>query len=109
MDAFERDIYNYLKTWGKEFVGMREICRRAGSKKLFHEDPEWAKPVLITMKERGIVENDAMGRYRIKPVKKKKGGGRWIAPDIEKILKESGLKVENNASDLGADEYYEQL
>ena len=109
MDADERDIFNYLKTWGKEYVGVKEICRRASNKKRFNEEPEWAKPVLITMKERGIVESDLMGRYRIKPVKKKKGGGRWISPDIEKILNESGVEVENNASNLGADEYYEQL
>ena len=51
-----------------------------------------------------------MGRYRVKPARKKKGGGRWIAPDIEKILTDSGLQVEsNNASDIGPDEYYEQL
>jgi hypothetical protein len=109
MDSDEREIYHYLKTWGAEYVGTREICRRAGSKKRFHEDPDWAKPVLISMKERGIVESDALGRYRIKPVKKKKGGGRWIAPDIEKILKESGVEVDSKGSDLGNDEYYEQL
>ena len=109
MDSDEREIYHYLKTWGKEFVGTREICRRAGSKTRFHDEPDWAKPILISMKERGIVESDALGRYRIKPVKKKHGGGRWIAPDIEKILKESGVKVESKDFDLGADEYYEQL
>ena len=110
MDADEREIFNYLKTWGKEYVGTTEICRRAGNKKRFHEDPEWAIPILISMKERSILESDAMGRYRVKPARKKKGGGRWIAPDIEKILAESGLKVEsNNSSDIGPDEYYEQL
>ena len=110
MDADEREIFNYLKTWGKEYVGTTEICRRAGNKKRFHEDPEWAIPILISMKERSILESDAMGRYRVKPAHKKKGGGRWIAPDIEKILTESGLKVEsNNSSDIGPDEAYEQL
>ena len=109
MDADERDIFNYLKTWGKDFVGTREICRRASSKKRFSEEPEWAKPVLIIMKERGILEGDMLGRYRIKPVKKKKSEGRWVSPEIEKILKESGVEVDSKSSDIGADEYYEQL
>ncbi len=109
MDADEREIFNYLKTWGKDYVGLREICRRAGSKKRFHEDPEWGKPVLIIMKERGIIEVDAMGRYRVKPVKKKAGAGRWISPDIEKILKEKGLQVESKSAEVGSDEYYDQL
>ncbi|MEI8289629.1 MAG: hypothetical protein WCH99_09150 [Verrucomicrobiota bacterium] len=94
MDADERDIFNYLKTWGKEYVGTAEICRRAGTKKHFHEDPEWAIPILITMKERGLLERDAMGRYRVKPARKKKGDQQ-----VES----------NNSSDIAPDEYYEQL
>ena len=109
MDANETEIFNYLKTWGAEFVGAMEICRRATTKLRFHKDPNWAKPVLISMKDRGILESDNQGRYRIKPIKKKKGEGQWIAPDIEKILKEGGLEVENNAADLAPDEYYDQL
>lgn len=91
MDADERDIFNYLKTWGKDYVGVREICRRAGSKKRYHEDPEWAIPVLGIMTERGVLERDSMGRFRIKPKAKTKHGGRWISPEIEEILKEKGI------------------
>ena len=109
MDADERDIFNYLKTWGAEFVGVREICRRAGSKKRYHEDPEWAKPVLQLMAERSILERDILGRYRVKPKPKHGRGGRWIAPDIEKLLKENGVEVESNSTEINDDEHYEQL
>lgn len=109
MDSDEREIFHYLKTWGAEFVGAKEISRRAGTRKRYHEDPDWAKPVLMAMAERGILEGDALGRYRIKPKRKKGGGGQWISPDIEKILKENGVQVESNGTDLGADDYYEQL
>ncbi len=96
MDSDERDIFQYLKTWGKEFVGVKEICRRAGSKKRYHDDPNWAIPMLVIMTERGELERDAAGRYRVKPKPKTKAGGRWISPEIEEILKKKGVAVESN-------------
>ncbi|MGA9779630.1 MAG: hypothetical protein ACLPRE_06745 [Limisphaerales bacterium] len=112
MDADEREIYQFLKSWGGEYVGAREICRRAGNKNRFREDPEWGKPVLLRMEERGILESNATGHFRIKPVRKGKDkDDRSVSPDIAKILKESGLEVEStdNESGVGPDEYYDQL
>jgi len=110
MDADERDIFQYLKTWGKEYVGTREICRRASSKKRYHDDPEWAIPVLGIMTERGVLERDAAGRYRVKPKPKAKTGGRWVSPEIEEILKKKGVAIEsNNTGEIGSDEDYEKL
>jgi hypothetical protein len=110
MDMDERDIFQFLKTWGADFTNVREIARRASSKKRFYEDPDWAKPTLLRMVERGILESDMQGRYRIKPVPKKKRGRQWVAPDIATILQESGVAVEDaGAGDIAADEYYEQL
>jgi len=112
MDADEREIYHFLKSWGNDFIAAREICRRAGGRRRFNEDPEWAKPVLLRMEERGILESNSTGHYRIKPVRKKKDKDkRWVSPDIAKILKESGVEVENanEESGVGPDEYYDQL
>ena len=108
MDTDEREIYHFLKTWGSEFVGAMEIARRASNKKKFYEDPDWTKPILMRMQERGILEHDAAGRYRIKPVSRKDKNKRWVAPDIAKILHESGVEVEAGG-DIAPDEYYEEL
>jgi hypothetical protein len=111
MDNDEREIFLFLKTYGADFVAAREICRRAGGKKRYHEDHEWAKPIVIRMTERGILESNSEGQYRVKPTAKKKGG-RWISPDIAKILKESGVEPENQGTgqaEIASDEYYEQL
>ena len=111
MDADERDIFQYLKTWGENFSSAMEICRRAGSKKKFHEDPNWAKPVLVRMAERGILESDLAGRYRVKPVGHKKHK-QWVAPDIAELLEEGGAAPEGVAGGSGEiadDEYYESL
>jgi hypothetical protein len=108
MDGDEREIFYFLKSRGEEFVNAVEIARRASGKKRFHEDPEWAKPFLVRMTERGILEGDALGRYRVKPVGGKGKHKRWVSPDIAKILQESGVEVEGT-KELGSDDYYEQL
>ena len=110
MDVDEREIYLFLKTYGADYVALREICRRAGGKKRYHEDHEWARPILQRMVERYILETNSEGQYRVKPAPKKKKGNRWVSPDIAKILQESGVEVEGAGdADLGSDEYYEQL
>lgn len=108
MDSAEHEIFHYLKTWGAEYVSAKEVSRRAGSKKRFHEDANWAKPILMTMVERGILEGDSLGRFRIKP-ERKKGGGRWVSPEIEKLLKEKGVVIETNSTELADDDHYDQL
>jgi len=108
MDSEEREIFHFLKTWGEQFVGVKEIARRASNKKKFYDDPEWAKPVLVRMQERGVLESNALGQFRIKPVGKKSRDKRWVAPDIAKILQENGVQVEG-ATEAASDEYYEGL
>jgi hypothetical protein len=111
MDADEREIFHFLKAWGGDFTSSAEIARRATIKKRFYEDPNWAKPVLMRMEERGILQSDAMGRYRIKPLPRKDKNKRWVAPDIAKILHESGVQVEGSdeGGAVASDDYYDQL
>src|SRR5450631_205917 len=95
MDSEEQEIFYFLKTWGEQFVSAKEIARRAGGKQKFYKNPEWAKPLLMRMAERGVLESDTSGRYRIKPVPKKKQNKRWVSPEIAKILEQSGVQVES--------------
>jgi hypothetical protein len=107
----EREIFQFLKTWGVTFVGANEVCRRAGSKKKFHEDPHWAKPLLMNMVDRGILESDVSGRFRVKALPRKDKSKRWVAPEIAKILEGKGIQVEGSEEGGAAapDEYYDQL
>ena len=108
MDADEREIFRFLKSWGSQFIAAREICRRAGGKKRFQEEPNWAMPTLLRMAGRGILESDATGHFRIKPISRKDKDKLWVVPDIAKIPEESGVKVEDT-DDVAPDEYYDQL
>jgi hypothetical protein len=111
MDAEEREIYYYLKGWKGQYISAREICRRAGGKKRFFREPEWAKPVLTRMVERGILDMDAAGHYRLKPVDDKRGRRKsWVSPQIARILRESGKDFsEIVMTEDELDEYYDSL
>ena len=116
MTSDERDIFHFLKTWGSVFTGANEVCRRAAGKKKFHDDPHWAKPVLVSMADRGILEKDLSGRFRVKPVPRKKHGAKWVAPEIAKLLEEGGVKTgaegtpaEGGEGEIAEDEYYDGL
>ena len=94
MDADERDICLYLKGWPGQFVSVGEITRRAGGKRRGHEDPNWAIPILSRLVEKGFVESDSTGHYRLKPRLKKEKKKRWVSPHIQKILEKSGKGFE---------------
>jgi hypothetical protein len=108
MDADEREIFRFLKSWGREFIAAREICRRAGGRRRAQEEPDWAMPTLLRMAGRGILESDATGHFRIKPVSRKDRNKLLVEPDIAKIPEDSGVKAED-ADDIAPDEYYDQL
>ena len=111
MTGDEREIYIYLKAFRKEFLSAREICRRAGGKRRFQQDEDWAKPVLNRMVDRGILETDSAGHFRIMPyeadaMKKKK----WVSPEIQRILRQSGKDFSQVViSEEEMDEYYDSL
>ena len=96
MDSDEREIHDYLKAWPKQFISAKEICRRAGGKRKYQEDSRWAYPVLSRMLEKGLIETDSLGHYRAKDDEKREKTNRkkWVSPQIEKILKQSGKRFE---------------
>lgn len=90
MDAEEREICFYLKGWRGQFVAMAEIARRAGGKRRFQREPDWAVGPLGRLVEKGIVESDTTGHYRLRPPAPKDKNRKWVSPDVRKILERSG-------------------
>src|SRR5262245_32394529 len=109
MDADEREICIYLKSWAGVFVSAREIARRAGGRRRFGADPNWAVPVLARLVEKGVIEEDAGGHYRLIPRKKDEKEQKWVSPQIKKILEQSGktFDVGNLEDDDEFDEFKE--
>ena len=94
MDADERDICLYMKGFPGQFVSFAEISRRAGGKRRYRNEPEWATPVLYRMIEKGIIESDSTGHYRLKVRPKREKPSRWVSPQIRKILEKSGKEFD---------------
>ena len=90
MDADEREVCNYLKSRVGLYVSGREIARRAGGKWRFRDDPNWAAQVLLHLVEKGYLESDASGYYRLKPTDKRRKPKKWVSPQIKAILEQSG-------------------
>ncbi len=91
MQSDEEDINLYLKSYPGQFISAREIARRAGGKVRYRNDPNWASPVLTVMVEKGVIESDSTGHFRL-VVKKKENrrDKKWVSPQMRKILEDSG-------------------
>jgi|SRR6516162_4272155 hypothetical protein len=94
MDADEREICMYLKGFPGQFVSYAEISRRAGGKHRYRREPDWAGPILSRMVEKGIIESDSTGHYKLKIRPKKDRPTKWVSPQIKKILERSGKTFE---------------
>jgi len=93
MDEDQNKICQFLKSWPGQFVSRKEICRRAGGKRRFREDDNWAVPILQRMLEMNLLEKDSSGHFRLaeqKPHNQKKGKKMWISPAMKSILRQSG-------------------
>lgn len=105
MEADEREIFDFLSCYGEEWISAKEICRKAGGKRRFNEDPNWASPVLKHLKDRRVIEGDEMGRYRIPPAKEEEHG---ISEEAEKLLRESGVQLDAERANAASGEHHEQ-
>ena len=86
MDADEREVHNYLESYHGQYVSVKEICRRASTKKRYAQEPEWAREVLKRMKDQGLVESNMTGRYRLKEAHGEKE--RHMSEETNKIIEE---------------------
>lgn len=111
MDADEKEIFRYLKGQSGVFVTRNVICRHAGGKARYQDSHDWARPVLLRMKERGILETDGTGAYGLKPMPKDLGAApQWVSPQIAAMLLRSGKKIPGAGRQGDDDEaYYDSL
>lgn len=94
MDSDEREICLYLKGFPGQFVSFAEISRRAGGKRRYRTEPEWAVPVLSRLVEKRLIESDSTGHYKLKLRPKTDKPARWVSPQIRKILEKSGKQFD---------------
>lgn len=95
MDADEKEIFRYLRGEPGRFIPATSISRHAGGKHKFRESPDWAKAALLRMLDRGILEVDAVGAYRLKPRPEPESQTHaWVSPQIAEVLRKSGKRFD---------------
>src|SRR6187431_3215925 len=113
MDADEREIFYYLRTEREFFVPASTISRHAGGKHKFRVSSDWARAALLRMAERGILELDPTGAYRLRPKPKydpSVQAPRWVSPQIAELLRKSGKRFDAVVSaDMDDEAYYDSL
>jgi hypothetical protein len=113
MDADEREIFFYLRKDRESFVSAGTITRHAGGKHKFRESSDWARAALLRMVERGILELDPTGAYRLRPMPKPDPSAqspRWVSPQIAELLRKSGKRFDVVVTaDMDEETYYDSL
>lgn len=107
MDYDERSIRTFLRGYPGQFVSPRIISRRLGGKRRYHQDPLWAVPILSRMVDKGVIETDAQGHFRLRRADQVDGRKRtWISPQVRSILERSSadfthvIAVDEEAEEL---------
>ena len=101
-------IMDYLKPMGRQYASPKEVCRRAGGKQKFIEDPYWAKPLLKKLEKKGMIESNSSGHYRLKGEPEDEKKKIPLSPHIQSILARSGKDFSETIV-LEVDEDYEKL
>ena len=102
----EIEILQYLKSFPGSFISAREISRRASGQRRRHHESRWADLYLNQLVEKQLVETDNMGRYRClasenekQEEKKERKVKKWMSPQIQRILAQSGKTFEGIEDD----------
>lgn len=62
-------IMNFLRSSPESYFGRREIARRAVRRKVYDENQHWADAPLALLMTEGLIEQNAVGLYRLKQEK----------------------------------------
>ena len=66
MSGDETMVLQYLNCFPNLFVAAAEVSKRAGDRRRYKANPDWAKPALQLLTMQGVLEVDASGHYRVK-------------------------------------------
>ena len=76
LNADEQCIIQYLKCCGEGGASAREVGRKASSKDRWKDDERWAYGPLSALKDKGLIETDPGGKFRLPPAKNAKSLGQ---------------------------------
>ena len=66
MNADEKAVHEFLKSYPGLYVSVTEISRRLCARRKFQKDRAWARPILRRMELDGTLESNPCGEYRLR-------------------------------------------
>ena len=66
MNEEELIVLTFLRVSPETYYARREIARRAVKRKVYDENPHWADAALVALLDKGLIEQDLTGLYRLK-------------------------------------------
>ena len=66
MTSEETEICTLLKRFPNQFVAVSDISKSVGPRRNFHQDRNWALPILRRMELDGWLEANSVGEFRLK-------------------------------------------
>ena len=66
-----------------------------GGKRRFLDDPLWVLPLLTRLVEKGVLESDEQGHFRLRKVDREPRKRTWLSPQVQRILERSQRAFSN--------------
>ena len=92
LSSDELEILEYLRSWPEKFISLGEICRRAGGRQRFKDEPNWARTFMTRLVESGLVKINERGHYLIvgdeksRPMLRKKHAPQKSPPAVRRSV-----------------------
>jgi len=103
MNSEEKQILDFLQPCPNVFFSHREIGKKAGTRRQFGLDPDWARPHLKHLAAKGHLKTNPLGQFCFVPSEERdkkvyKIGGHVKSISAEEAKKALGTKDLPNAN-----------
>ena len=93
MNSEEKQIIDFLKPCPGVFFSVREIGKKAGTRRQFNDNPEWARPHLKFLAAKGHLESNPLGQFCFIPSEEKKKKIYKVGDHLKPISAEEAKKA----------------
>jgi hypothetical protein len=97
MNFEEKQILDFLKPCPRVFFSVREIGKKAGSRRQHTENPEWPRPHLVFLTQKGHLQSNPMGQYCYIPTEERKRRVYKTGDHLKPLTPEEAAKAAREA------------
>jgi hypothetical protein len=99
MNFEEKQIIEFLKPCPRVFFSVREIGKKAGTRRQFSDNPEWPRPHLKLLAAKGHLQTNPMGQFCFVPSEERRRKPYKVGDHLKLLAPEEAAKAAREASD----------